>query len=42
MSVPILDKMRENKLKWLRHDFRRDEKDSVRIVKVIYVEGRWE
>ena len=36
----IVDKMRENILRWLRHVLRREETEAVRLVKEMYVDGK--
>ena len=36
----IVDKMRENRLRWLGHVLRREETEAVRLVKEMYVDGK--
>ena len=36
----IVDKMRENRLRWLGHVLRREETEAVRLVKEMYVYGK--
>jgi len=36
----VVDKMKENRLRWCGHKMRRDKTEVVRVVMKIYVEGR--
>lgn len=36
--APIVDEIRENRLRWFGHILRREGTAAVRVVKVIYVE----
>ncbi|KAF0718346.1 trafficking protein particle complex subunit 2 isoform X1 [Aphis craccivora] len=39
---PIVDKMRENRLRWLRHVLRRENTEAVTVTKNMCVDGKGE